>query len=601
MVSYYLPRNLEQRRLIQTVHLTLERIPYDIQNAVQNLFAQYTRQYGARGVVIPNEDVFGHHIVLLDVIVKRWAVYFQRFVNQAVAATGQQFSFAEILGFYFQLDNNDVVLQGGVSAWKQGAWSPPTGYRKDLAKTIVDIQGNVHPRYTFAQLNTNGVKLSYTVRDWNKAKGHTGQRFKFLPEIRKYRRRFLEEHGLLEDADLSLYYQAVIGVDLGRRPTPVIPSDHTGEHHGSGSSSSSSIASVTTLQTESVLSIGGEDVVMASPEPGEGHLGDDTHPGVQFAVSSSELHGRNRQNKRWLQRRKQVQGIHELEARLSFGSTKSTYQNALQYIRQWQNNNTGLALNTFNSQKAVLHKQWDTRISISSAFDHACGRALNLSRISATAATRADCFNHINQRKERRREEEQRQLQHHAPRSIDRGGRRVPRDELQLTRRHRQAVRRQQKRLDRLRTNTDRRIMIGLGLDGMIQQTPLGELASMDTKLANRLMINTQARNNVDVVRLDEYNTSQFCPNCTQNGQQSRLHYLRRNNNNNICGSSSVTLVESTNIEMEVPLIIKVTVSLLSCKMVADHPSLSDLQGGFEIHAKASLFFYCPLNNRFVS
>ncbi|KAL1931766.1 hypothetical protein VTP01DRAFT_9910 [Rhizomucor pusillus] len=91
-------------------------------------------------------------------------------------------------------------------------------YGAQLKDGIPGISGEIHPLYTVEMLSTNGIQIRATLRDWKRSKyAQEIQSFRYLPEVRKTRRRLLEHDGLhvTSDANLLERFSGTIGMNLG--------------------------------------------------------------------------------------------------------------------------------------------------------------------------------------------------------------------------------------------------------------------------------------------------------------------------------------------------------------------------------------------------
>ncbi|KAF7721575.1 hypothetical protein EC973_004467, partial [Apophysomyces ossiformis] len=177
-------------------------------------------------------------------------------------------------------------------------------------------------------------------------------------------------------------------------------------------------------------------------------------------------------NRDWLEARKDANNIDDIEASLSEGSPRSTYDRYREYLRQLKTNDNGLRLWKFYSNRSVHRRTWDNAISQSSCLDKACYLITNQAR-------RTFDMNH----------------------------------EMDDNQRH----------VD------EPRLVYAFGLDGMSRKSRREALAPMDHKIANALYrkINQKNRNkdrqHADVcTRVDEYLTSKVCCRCSKEAVQDR-------------------------------------------------------------------------------
>ncbi|KAF7726548.1 hypothetical protein EC973_008679 [Apophysomyces ossiformis] len=95
--------------------------------------------------------------------------------------------------------------------------------------------------------------------------------------------------------------------------------------------------------------------------------------GSQLTIKRGYLYGRTiPKNRDWLEARKAANNIDDIEAALSEGSPRSTYDRYREYLRQLKTNDNGLRLWKFYSNRSVRRRTWDNAISQRSCLDKAC-------------------------------------------------------------------------------------------------------------------------------------------------------------------------------------------------------------------------------------
>jgi hypothetical protein len=100
---------------------------------------------------------------------------------------------------------------------------------------------------------------------------------------------------------------------------------------------------------------------------------DPTQSGSQVALRKRFLYGHERKNREWLEHRKALKGIHEIEANLS--KSNSNAVNLREYIaslRVRQLDGNAQKLRDFYNSGAVRHRAWDTGMSMRSSLDISC-------------------------------------------------------------------------------------------------------------------------------------------------------------------------------------------------------------------------------------
>ncbi|KAG0190848.1 hypothetical protein DFQ28_001436 [Apophysomyces sp. BC1034] len=94
--------------------------------------------------------------------------------------------------------------------------------------------------------------------------------------------------------------------------------------------------------------------------------------GSQLTIKRGYLYGRTIPNRDWLEARKAVNNIDDIEAALSEGSPRSTYARYQEYLRQLKENDNNIRPWKFYSNRSVRRRVWDNVISQRSYLDKAC-------------------------------------------------------------------------------------------------------------------------------------------------------------------------------------------------------------------------------------
>ncbi|KAL1931896.1 hypothetical protein VTP01DRAFT_8952 [Rhizomucor pusillus] len=97
----------------------------------------------------------------------------------------------------------------------------------------------------------------------------------------------------------------------------------------------------------------------------------------QLIIKRGYLYGRTIPNRDWLETRRSVNNIDDIEAALSEGSTRSTYARYQTYLQTLKANDNSLRLWNFYSNRSVRRRVWDNAISQRLCLDKACYLVMN--------------------------------------------------------------------------------------------------------------------------------------------------------------------------------------------------------------------------------
>ncbi|KAG0171590.1 hypothetical protein DFQ30_000756 [Apophysomyces sp. BC1015] len=202
------------------------------------------------------------------------------------------------------------------------------GYMRWLDQRIL---GNINkPRFTKRRVfRTDCVRLYCIYNDWLRScSGNTT--CKYLTELRRTTRETLKDtwegdsHG--DQFDYLQHYDGIVGLDFGE--------------------------------------VCAAASVFRPREPGL--------CGSQLTIKRGYLYGRTIPNRDWLEARKAVNNIDDIEAALSEGSPRSTYARYQEYLRQLKENDNNIRPWKFYSNRSVRRRVWDNVISQRSYLDKAC-------------------------------------------------------------------------------------------------------------------------------------------------------------------------------------------------------------------------------------
>ena len=101
---------------------------------------------------------------------------------------------------------------------------------------------------------------------------------------------------------------------------------------------------------------------------------DPAESGSQVALRKRFLYGDAQRNRRWLENRKAKEGINAIEDELSkFKRRAVSLEEYIAWVRAQQSDGRMQKLRIFYNSRPVRHRAWDTRRSMRSRLDKACG------------------------------------------------------------------------------------------------------------------------------------------------------------------------------------------------------------------------------------